>query len=59
MTQSLPKRDEAYRAGETAILLVDTQRIWLEPGADPAHPERGPQWSVVQRSTSPGRFTDA
>lgn len=42
MTQSLPKRDEAFRAGETAILLVDMQRIWLEPGADPAHPERGP-----------------
>lgn len=42
MTQSLPKRDEAYRAGETALLLVDMQRIWLEPGADPDHPERGP-----------------
>ncbi len=47
MTQSLPKRDEAYRAGETAILLVDMQRIWLEQGADPAHPERGPLWPAA------------
>lgn len=41
MTQALPKRNEPFRAGETALLLVDMQRIWLEPGADPAHPERG------------------
>jgi len=41
MTASLPRRDEPYRAGETALLLVDMQRVWLEPGADPAHPERG------------------
>ncbi|TPK43819.1 cysteine hydrolase [Mesorhizobium sp. B2-5-4] len=41
MTQALPKRDEAFRTGETALLLVDMQRIWLEPGADPSHPERG------------------
>ncbi|RUX05630.1 cysteine hydrolase [Mesorhizobium sp. M8A.F.Ca.ET.059.01.1.1] len=40
--RALPKRDEAFRAGETALLLVDMQRIWLEPGADPSHPERGP-----------------
>lgn len=39
MTKSLPKRDEAYRAGETALLLVDMQRAWLEPGADPDHPK--------------------
>ncbi len=42
MINSLPKRDEPFRAGETALLLVDMQRIWLEPGADPSHPERGP-----------------
>lgn len=42
MTQpTLPRRDEAFRPGETALLLVDMQRIWLEPGADPSHPERG------------------
>ncbi len=43
MTQPLPRRDEPYRRGETALLLVDMQRIWLEPGLDPAHPERGPE----------------
>lgn len=42
MSHSLPKRDEPFRKGETALLLVDMQRIWLEPGADPSHPERGP-----------------
>ncbi|MBR2689272.1 MAG: cysteine hydrolase [Aquamicrobium sp.] len=42
MTQSLPRRDEPFRRGETALLLVDMQRIWLEPGADPDHPELGP-----------------
>lgn len=35
-------RDTDYRNGETALLLVDMQRIWLEPGCDPSHPERGP-----------------
>ena len=34
-------RDEPYRRGETALLIVDMQRIWLEPGLDPDHPERG------------------
>ena len=42
MTQSLPRRDEPFRRGETALLLVDMQRIRLEPGADPDHPELGP-----------------
>lgn len=42
MKRPLPQRSEAFRAGETALLLVDMQRIWLEPGADPSHPERGP-----------------
>ena len=42
MSHSLPKRDEPFRKGETALLLVDMQRIWLDPGADPSHPERGP-----------------
>lgn len=35
------QRNEPYRRGETAVLVVDMQRIWLEPGADPSHPERG------------------
>ncbi|MDW5316119.1 isochorismatase family cysteine hydrolase [Rhizobium sp. PL01] len=36
------RRDADYVAGETALLLVDLQRIWLEPGLEPSHPERGP-----------------
>lgn len=35
-------RDAPYKAGRTALLVVDMQRIWLEPGLDPSHPERGP-----------------
>lgn len=38
----LPARDAPFRKGETALLIVDMQRIWLEPGLDPHHPERGP-----------------
>lgn len=52
MTQALPKRDEAFRAGETALLLVDMQRIWLEPGADPSHPERGPDHYFYRKTAS-------
>ncbi|MCL6706308.1 cysteine hydrolase [Pseudomonas sp. R2.Fl] len=42
MSKELPARDAAYEPGRTALLLVDMQRVWLEPGADPHHPERGP-----------------
>ncbi len=42
MTTPIIRRDEAYQPGRTALLLVDMQRIWLEPGLDPDHPERGP-----------------
>jgi nicotinamidase-related amidase len=52
MTQSLPKRDEPFRAGETALLLVDMQRIWLEPGADPSHPERGPDHYFYRQTSA-------
>ena len=38
MTHAIPQRDEAYRPGQTALLLIDLQRAWLEPGADPDHP---------------------
>jgi len=41
MTVPAGQRNEPYRRGETAVLVVDMQRIWLEPGADPSHPERG------------------
>ena len=30
-------RDAAYRRAETALLLVDMQRVFVEPGLDPAH----------------------
>lgn len=40
MNERIERRDAAYRAGETALLLVDMQRIWLEPGLDPSHPDR-------------------
>lgn len=53
MTQpTLPRRDEAFRPGETALLLVDMQRIWLEPGADPSHPERGPDHYFYRHTAS-------
>lgn len=39
MTATLPRRDAPYETGTTALLLVDMQRIWLEPGLDPAHPD--------------------
>lgn len=43
-------RDSPYLSGETALLLVDMQRIWLEPGADPHHPERGPDHYFYRRT---------
>jgi biuret amidohydrolase len=42
MTSTLPRRDAPFEAGRTALLLVDMQRIWLEPGLDPAHADWGP-----------------
>lgn len=33
------QRDSAYERGRTALLIVDMQRIWLEPGLDPARPD--------------------
>jgi nicotinamidase-related amidase len=32
------RRNSAYRRGQTSLLLVDMQRIWAEPMADPTHP---------------------
>lgn len=36
------RRDAPYVRGETALLLVDMQRIWCEPGLDPSHPDADP-----------------
>ena len=33
------KRDVHYRAGETAVLFVDMQKMFCIPGQDPGHPE--------------------
>jgi nicotinamidase-related amidase len=42
VSTDLSRRDAPYIAGETALLLVDMQRIWLEPGLDPDHADWGP-----------------
>jgi len=39
VTQLTTKRDEPFQLGTVALLLVDMQRVWLEPGLDPGHPE--------------------
>src|SRR5262245_12352699 len=41
MSQTM-RRDAPYTPGAAALLLVDMQRIWLEPGRNPAHPD----WSA-------------
>jgi len=45
-------RDAPYRRGETALLIVDMQRIWLEPGADPLHSEHGPDHYFYRQTAS-------
>jgi nicotinamidase-related amidase len=40
---ALLRRDAPYLKGQTALLLVDMQRIWLEPGLNPAHKDWGPE----------------
>jgi biuret amidohydrolase len=37
MTDHLPRRDGPFDLGKTTLLIVDMQRIWLEPGLDPHH----------------------
>ena len=52
MTNPPMRRDAPYVAGETALLLVDMQRIWLEPGLDPSHPEWGPDHYFYRTTAS-------
>jgi len=40
MTQDPARRDAPYSRGETALLLVDMQRIWVEPGPEHPYDER-------------------
>jgi biuret amidohydrolase len=46
------RRDQPFEPGKTALLLVDMQRIWLEPGLDPHHPERGPDHYFYRETAS-------
>lgn len=43
MTRNPVRRDAPYTREETALLLVDMQRAWLEPGHNPCHPDWGPE----------------
>lgn len=52
MAKELENRDASFIPGQTAILLVDMQRIWLEPGLDPDHPERGPDHYFYRQTSS-------
>jgi nicotinamidase-related amidase len=42
-TRTLAGRDSPYERGATALLLIDMQRIWLEPALNRAHPDWGPE----------------
>ena len=53
MTSPDLTRDAAYRRGETALLLVDMQRIWLEPGLDPGRQPDDPFYRVTAEHTVP------
>lgn len=44
-------RDSAYRPGATALLLVDMQRVWIEPGRDPHRPPGTSEWFQHQLDT--------
>ncbi|RWB69683.1 isochorismatase family cysteine hydrolase [Mesorhizobium sp.] len=52
MNQVLPARDGPFQPGATGLLLVDMQKIWLEPGLDPAHPERSADHPFHRRISS-------
>jgi nicotinamidase-related amidase len=41
MSDCLPRRDGPLDLARTALLVVDMQRIWLEPGLDPHRPDWG------------------
>lgn len=43
------RRDAAWTRAETAVLFVDMQRVFAEPGNDPHHPERGPDHPFYAR----------
>jgi nicotinamidase-related amidase len=43
MTNTSLARDAPFERSRTALLIVDMQRVWLEPGRDPSHPEWPPE----------------
>jgi len=43
MVDPTPRRDGPFDLEKTALLIVDMQRIWLEPGLDPDHSDWGPE----------------
>jgi nicotinamidase-related amidase len=43
MATPVSGRDAPYVREATALLLVDMQRAWLEPGRNPSHPDWGPE----------------
>lgn len=52
MTKPIPVRDAPFKRGATALLLVDMQRIWLQPGLDPGHPERDADHEFYRHTSS-------
>ena len=42
MAATLLGRDAPFEPGRTALLIVDMQTVWLEPGRDPSHPDWPP-----------------
>lgn len=43
------KREAHYKAGETAVLFVDMQKMFCLPGLDPAHPEMNAEHYYFRR----------
>jgi nicotinamidase-related amidase len=49
--QPLLARDGPFQSGATAVLVVDMQRIWLEPGLNPKHPERSAEHDFYRHTS--------
>jgi nicotinamidase-related amidase len=45
------RRDSPYEPGATALLLVDLQRVWVEPGLDPHRPAGSEAYYQAQLDT--------
>jgi nicotinamidase-related amidase len=49
MSAVADRREVHYRAGETAVLFVDMQKLFCRPGLDPQHPELNADHYYFQR----------